>query len=160
MIKKCVSLIICTLVIATTLCNFVFARGAWKKVGENWRYENHAGSGDYVVDKFKTIYDSDGITPKTYYFDYFGNMVTGPVLIKGNLYVFDDQGAAVTTGFDIDGAHYNTEGNGKVVGLPIFFDLSRFSSVYSVGSDIAINLGQGNVFDDKNNITPTAPANN
>ncbi len=158
--KKYLSLLFCTIIMITTVSNVVFARGAWKKVGDNWRYENHAGAGDYVMERFKTIYDSDGITATTYYFDYFGNMVTGPVLIKGQLYIFDDEGGAVTTGFDIDGTHYSTEGNGRVVGLPINFDTSRFKSVYSVATDMAINLAERNAFDDNNNITPTAPAGN
>lgn len=158
--KKYLSLLFCTIIMITTVSNVVFARGAWKKVGDNWRYENHAGAGDYVSERFKTIYDSDGVTAKTYYFDFLGNMVTGPTVINAQLYVFDDEGAAVTTGFDIDGVHYNTEGNGKVVGLPIFFDLTRFKSVYSAQSDMVANLAERNAFDDNNNITPTAPAGN
>ena len=156
--RKIIPEIIFTLLMIISICGSVFAKGAWKRVGENWRYENHAGSGDYVTEKFKAIYDADGVTEKVYYFDYYGNIATGNVLINFQLYAFGEDGAAITNGVDIDGVHYATEGNGKVVGLPIFFDLSRFPSVYAVNNDISINSGQANVYDDKNNITPTAGA--
>ena len=167
--KKGISFII-SIVVTIAFCSVTFAKGAWKRIGNNWRYENHAGSGDYVTEKFKAIYDADGVTEKVYYFDYFGNMVTGLVLINANLhyddrdeyanYSFGEDGVAMKNGVDIDGVHYDTEGNGKVLGLPIFFDIYKYPSVYTVGNNIAINSGQTNFYDDKNNITPTAPAGN
>ena len=157
---KKVILFIISIILIITFCTGIFAKGAWKRLGNNWRYESHAGSGDYVTEKFKSIYDADGVTEKVYYFDYFGNMVTGLVLINSNLYAFGEDGAAMNNGVDIDGVHYDTEGNGKVLGLPIFFDIYKYPSVYTVGDNIAINSGQGNIYDDNNNILPTAPAGN
>ena len=113
---------------SVSIFSFCFAAGRWVKVGDNWKYEAHAGQKDYVSEKWKTIFEN-GVEEKVYYFDYYGNMVTGPVVIEGELYVYSENGDAVTTGFDIDGVHYETSSKGKVLGLPQFFDLSRFKQV-------------------------------
>ena len=113
---------------SVSIFSFCFAAGRWVKVGDNWRYEAHAGQKDYVAEKWKMIYEN-GIEEKVYYFDYYGNMVTGPVLINAELYIYGDEGAAVTTGFDYNGIHYETDGKGKVKGLPPNFDYSPYKSV-------------------------------
>ena len=87
-------------------------------------------------------------------------MVTGPVVINGKLYVYGDDGAAVTTGFDIDGLHYNTSGNGEVLGIPQLYDLSAFPVAYTQSVVFAKQLienAEGKYYDDNNNIQPTAP---
>lgn len=146
-----------TLVIAflsvVLFASFVYARHRWVKVGDNWRYELHEGSGDYVVERFREIDN------KVYYFDGKGNMVTGAVLINYDLYIFGEDGAAVTTGFDYNGEHFETMGNGKVLNLPIFFDKSKYPSVNNTTNIMSGNLGNQTVYDN-NNTAPTAPAGN
>lgn len=127
-----------------------FTKSRWVKVGDDWRYELQEGSGNYVTERWRGIMD-DGINEKVYYFDFYGNMVTGPVVINGSLYVYADTGEAITTGFDIDGVHYNTDGKGKVLGLPMFFDLSRFKSV---DTSFFNPNGSQTIYD--NDVKPTA----
>lgn len=155
-LKFIASLIVISMAFSFTL----FAKSRWVKVGDNWRYEVHAGGGDYVTEKWRAIYDSNGVTEKVYYFDYHGNMVTGPVLINNELYVYGEDGAAVTTGFDIDGIHYETAGNGKVLDLPPYIDKSRFKQVETYIIGVTPNSGANVAYDDHNNITPTASSNN
>ena len=131
-----------------------FCKGRWIKSGDNWKYEIKEGTGNYVYERWRTILD-DGVTEKVYYFDYYGNMVTGPIVINGVLYVYADTGEAVTTGFDIDGAHYPTDGRGRVLNLPPKFDISRFKSAITAVSSIGQNA-EKTIFDDNNSITPTA----
>ncbi|MBR3288476.1 MAG: hypothetical protein IKI71_01760 [Lachnospiraceae bacterium] len=151
------------IVLAITIMLFVlamfdlgFCRGRWIKSGDNWKYETKEGTGNYVYEKWRTILD-DGVTEKVYYFDYYGNMVTGKVLINGSPYIYADTGEAITTGFDINGAHYATDGRGKVLGLPKNFDLSIFKPVASVLSNLN-NYVEKTVYDDDNAVMPTAAA--
>lgn len=137
--NKIIGLIFSVLLISVFTVQLGFCKARWVKVGDSWRYELREGTGNYVTDKWRTI-SLDGVNEHVYYFDSHGNMVTGPVVIKSELYVYSGTGEAVTTGFDIDGVHYETDKKGKVLGLPQFYDLSRFYSV-----DQAI-------------IAPTAPA--
>ena len=143
------------------LTEIAFSKGRWVKFGDNWRYELHAGGGDYVTEKWRGIYE-DGLVEKVYYFDYYGNMATGPIVIKGELYIYGDDGAAITTGYDIDGVHYETDGKGKVLGLPLFFDLSPYKVAVTMDTImLARSLNTNiNIYDDNNNISPTAPSNN
>lgn len=138
------------------ISNFSYAKARWVKVGDNWRYEGHAGGGDYVTERWRAISDN-GVDEKVYYFDYYGNMVTGPVLINAELYIYGDDGAAVTTGFDYDGIHYETDGKGKVKGLPPNFDYSAFKSVATpFTASMNLRESQKTVYDDNNSIMPTA----
>ena len=154
--KFSISLIVISIAFTLT----IYAKSRWVKVGDNWRYEVHEGGGDFVTEKWKAIYDKDGVTEKVYYFDYNGNMVTGPVCINNDLYVFGDDGAAVTTGFDIDGEHFETSSRGKVLGLPVFYDKSRFKQVASRFVGINVDSSGKNIYDDNNMIMPTASSNN
>ena len=135
------------------------SKNRWVQVGDKWKYEVGSGSGNYVSDKFRSVFESDGITQKIYYFDYDGFMVTGPVVIKDALFVFGDDGAAVTTGFDINGVHYSTGENGKVLGLPKHLDLSAYPHVKTINNVIVASNDVATQYDDNNNISPTAPAN-
>ena len=158
-------LLVLTLILLCINSSFsVFAKktmlkNRWVQVGDKWKYEVGIGSGNYVSDKFRAVFESDGITQKVYYFDYDGFMVTGPVVIKDALFVFGDDGAAVTTGFDINGVHYETGENGKVLGLPKGFNLSVYPYAKTVNNNIVITNGVPTQYDDNNNITPTASAN-
>ncbi len=159
MYNKFLKFIMSLIIISIAFCFTLFAKPRWVKVGDNWRYELHAGGGDYVIEKWKSIYDSDGNTEKVYYFDSKGNMVTGPVIIKNELYVYGEDGAAVTTGFDIDGLHFETTGNGKVLSIPATLK-SRFKQVDESIIGITPNLSNVNIYDNNSNITPTASSNN
>ena len=75
------------------------------------------------------------------------------ILIDNNLYVYTDTGEAVTTGYDIDGVHYNTDGRGKVLGLPMFFDLSRFPKA---NTSLFNPVGSQTVYD--SDVMPTVSA--
>lgn len=157
---KTIISIFATFLIIVLSFSTTFAKARWVKVGDNWRYELHENGGDYVTEKWRSIYDSDGVTLKVYYFDYYGNMVTGPVVINGKLYVYGDDGAAVTTGFDINGLHYNTSGNGEVLGIPQLYDLSVFPVANTQSVVFAKQLienAEGKYYDDNNNKQPTAP---
>ena len=139
----------------------VFAKPRWVKVGDNWRYELHAGGGDYVTEKWRGIFEN-GLVEKVYYFDYYGNMVTGPIVINNELYIYGTDGAAITTGYDIEGVHYETDGKGKVLGLPSFYDLTPYK-VAVTNSSIMLERklnSSYNIYDDNNNISPIAPSNN
>lgn len=137
-------------IFAVQIC---FCKSRWVKVGDNWRYEIGVGSGNYVTERWKSISD-DGVNEKVYYFDIYGNMASGPIVINGDLYAYADTGEAITTGFDIDGVHYETDGKGKVLGLPLFFDLSRFKKA---NTEFFIRNGSQTIYDD-NSIMPTAPS--
>ncbi len=158
MYNKLLKFIVSLIIISITFSFTVFAKSRWVKVGDNWRYEIHEGGGDYVTEKWRAIYDSNGVTEKIYYFDYHGNMVTGPVIIKNELYVYGEDGAAVTTGFDIDGIHFETAGNGKVLNVPAAMK-SRFKQVDTNIIGITPDSSK-TLFDDNNFITPTASSNN
>lgn len=151
MLNKVIKVCIVALLAVLAVINFVFA-GNWVKVDDNWRYEKHRGDKDYLQEKWREI---DG---KVYYFDYDGNMVKGPVVIDGRLYIYDDNdGFAITTGFDIDGIHYETSGKGLVMGLPKFTDLSNFPKAKTFASGIQVS-NNNTIYDDNNNVTPTAPS--
>ena len=162
--KRLVLFIIIALISSTfifsSFAKRTISKNRWVQVGDKWKYEIGSGSGNYVSDKWKAIFDKDGITQKVYYFDYDGFMVTGPVVIKDALYVFGSDGAAVTTGFDVGENHYDTSENGKVLGLPINFDIYAYPSVKTINDIILISSGIATQYDDQNNITPTAPVNN
>lgn len=147
------------IIMLVTLTFTVFAKSRWVKVGDNWRYEVHEGGGDFVTERFRGIYDADGVVEKVYYFDYHGNMVTGPVIINNELYVFGEDGAAIKTGFDIDGIHFETTGNGKVLNVPPELKY-RFRQVDTRIMGITPDSSSKNLFDDNNAITPTASSNN
>ena len=148
--NKSFVLLLSVLLFSLSLVQFSFSKARWVKVGDNWRYELREGTGNYVMERWREIAD-DGINEKVYYFDAHGNMVTGPIVINGSLYVYAETGEAITTGFDIDNLHYDTDGKGKVLGLPPFFDLSRFRRADSAA--ITLTIPQ-NEYD--NNIIPTA----
>ncbi len=151
--NKLKSLVAITVFFILSLIQITICKPQWVKVGDNWRYELHEGTKDYVQNKWRAILE-DGIHEKIYYFDYYGNMATGPVVINSVLYVYGDDGAAVTTGFDIDGVHYETDSKGKVLGLPQFYDLSRFKFAVT---DITFNINEGSATAYDNNLTaPTA----
>ncbi len=158
MYNKLLKFLVSLIIISITFSFTMFAKSRWVKVGDNWRYEIHEGGGDYVTEKWRAIYDSNGVTEKIYYFDYHGNMVTGPVIIKNELYVYGEDGAAVTTGFDIDGIHFETAGNGKVLNVPAAMK-SRFKQVDTNIIGITPDSSK-TLFDDNNFITPTASSNN
>ena len=153
--KFTISLIVISIAFSVT----IFAKSRWVKVGDNWRYEVHEGGGDYVTEKFRAIYDADGVTEKVYYFDYKGNMVTGPVIINNELYVYGEDGAAITTGFDIDGIQFETAGNGKVLNVPPTIK-ARFKQVDTKIVGITPDSSNRNVYDDNGPIMPTASSNN
>lgn len=158
------SLIVLLCIISVFSASSVFAKKSasksrWVQVGDKWKYELQSGSGNFVQDKWRGIFDKDGITQKVYYFDYDGFMATGPIVIKEELYVYGEDGAAVTTGFDVNGVHYQTAENGKVIGLPANTDLSMFKRAKTINDNILINAGIATQYDDNNSITPTAPAN-
>lgn len=138
--NKIIGLIFSVLLISVFTVQLGFSKARWVKVGGCWRYELREGSGNYVIDKWRTI-SLDGVNENVYYFDSHGNMATGPVVIKSELYVYSNTGEAVTTGFTIDGVYYSTDKKGKVLGLPKNFDLSRFQSL-----------------DENRILAPTAPA--
>ena len=150
--NKILVLLLSILLISVFTAQLCFCKGRWVKVGDNWRYDLREGSGNYVTEKWRAISD-DGINEKVYYFDIYGNMVTGPILIDNNLYVYADTGEAITTGYDIDGVHYNTDGKGKVLGLPMFFDLSRFPKA---NTSFFNPVGSQTVYD--SDVMPTASA--
>lgn len=150
-ISKTIVIAVLSVLFFTTL---VYAKHRWVKVGDNWRFELHEGAGDYIYEKFRQIDD------KVYYFDFYGNMVTGPVLINNDLYIFNSEGAAVTTGFDVNGAHYETAGNGKVLNLPSDFDKSKYPPVYTTFNDMFKNTSNVTLYDDNNNMGPAALAGN
>lgn len=150
--NKILILLFSVLLISVFTAQLCFCKGCWVKVGDNWRYDLREGSGNYVTERWRSISD-DGINEKVYYFDIYGNMVTGPILIDNNLYVYADTGEAVTTGYDIDGVHYNTDGKGKVLGLPMFFDLSRFPKA---NTSFFNPVGSQTVYD--SDVMPTASA--
>lgn len=152
--KFTISLIFISIAFSVT----IFAKSRWVKVGDNWRYEVHEGGGDYVTEKFRAIYDADGVTEKVYYFDYHGNMVTGPVLIYNELYAFGEDGAAIKTGFDIDGIHFETSGNGKVLNVPAAMK-SRFKQVDTMIIGITPGSQNNNLYDNNSIIAPTASSN-
>ena len=149
--------IIITLLFVLSMFELGFSKSRWVKDGDKWKYEIREGSGNYVTERWREIADN-GIDGKVYYFDYYGHMVTGPVLINGALYVYADTGEAITTGYDIDGVHYATDGRGKVLGLPMFFDLSRFAPVMSSTSAMVANNSQVTIYDDNSAVMPTAAA--
>ena len=146
-----------TMFLCISLIQLGYSKGRWVQVDDKWKYEAHEGTKDYVTDRFRTMFE-DGITEKVYYFDYYGYMVTGPAVIDGGLYIFSENGDAVTTGYDIDGVHYNTDGKGKVLGLPAFFDYSKYKTV---ATELSINMNivsdNKTIYDDQN-IMPTASA--
>ena len=156
--NKFLKFIVSLIIVSTAFSFTLYAKSRWVKVGDNWRYEIHEGGGDYVTEKWRTIFDPNGVTEKIYYFDYHGNMVTGPVIIKNELYVYGEDGAAVTTGFDIDGIHFETAGNGKVLNVPAALK-SKFKQVDSNIIGITPDSSK-TLFDDNNFITPTASSNN
>ena len=149
-------LLVFVFIFTLSIFQFTFSKSRWVKVGDNWKYELHENGGDYVTEKWRGIYDPDGFTERVYYFDYNGNMVTGPVVIDGALYVYSENGDAVTTGFEIDGVLYQTDGRGKVLGLPQFFDLSRFNVAVTAGVVFNQNLGQPITSFDEAITAPTA----
>ena len=145
--------------IFSTYAKKTVSRNRWVQVGNKWRYEVGIGSGNFVSDKFRSVFDNDGVTQKVYFFDSDGYMVTGPNVIKDVLYVFGDDGAAVTTGFYINGVHYNTALNGKVLGLPQGFDIYVYPKAKTINDSIVINSGVPTQYDDQNNVSPTSPVN-
>lgn len=153
--NKLKALVAIVVFFSISLIQVAFCKPQWVKVGDNWRYELHEGTKDYVQSKWRAILE-DGIHEKVYYFDYYGNMATGPIVINSVLYVYGDDGAAVTTGFDIDGVHYETDSRGRVLGLPQFYDLSRFKFAVT---DITVNINADNITVYDNGVTaPTAAA--
>ncbi len=150
--NKIITFLFSILLISVFTAQICFCKSRWVKVGDNWRYEIREGSGNYVTERWRAISD-DGVNEKVYYFDIYGNMVTGAVLINDELYVYAETGEAITTGYDIDGVHYNTDGKGKVLGLPIFFDRSRFPKV---NSSFFNPSGSQTIYD--SDVMPTAKA--
>ena len=143
-----------TILLIFSISNIIFA-GRWVQVGDNWRYERHNGGGDYIMERWWEDINAN----KVYYFDFYGNMVSGPIVINSKLYIYADTGEAITTGFDIDGVHYETSGKGEVLGLPQNFDLSAYpvavtDSMMKLQNITANN--QKNVYDDNSNAAPVA----
>ena len=157
--NKILKFVLSLVIVSSTLSFNLYARSRWVKVGDNWRYEVHEGGGDFVTEKWRAIYDQNGVTEKVYYFDYIGNMVTGPVIINNELYVYGEDGAAITTGFDIDGIHFETEGNGKVLNVPPTIK-AKFKQVDTKIVGITPDSSNRNVYDDNGPIMPTASSNN
>lgn len=152
--KKIIVLSISIMLFVLAIFDLGICKGRWVKSGDYWKYETKEGTGNYVYDRWRTILE-DEVTPKVYYFDYYGHMVTGKVLINEVPYIYADTGEAITTGFDINGAHYATDGRGRVLGLPKYFDLSMFKPVASALSNINSYV-EKNVYDDDNAVMPTA----
>lgn len=131
-------------ILLVVLSSFVtFAAGEWVQDGDKWKYKtNKLG---YLSERWSEIPMGSG---KVYYFDYFEHMVTGFNVIKDELYIYNDDGTAKTDGVLIGEQVYPTDGKGKVLNLPIGFDLSLYPKAASsteYGAAPTSLLGQANL---------------
>ena len=155
--KRIICFVLTVICIVLSVSSVGFSKPRWVQKGDKWKLELHEGGGDYVADGWKSLFEN-GIDEKVYYFDWYGNMVTGSIVINGKLYVYADTGEAVTTGFDINGAHYDTDPKGMVIGLPQFYDLSAYPVAVTSANytKVTIDTASNATLYEDNNIVPTA----